>query len=360
MEDAESPGGDAIDAAPGWDAIDAALAPLYASVAPKHYGPIVPSFLGGSDPLQGISAYQRTDPVPHWHFITYGFSELFAKESKDPAVSGWGFELTFRLACDPQAETPPVWALNFLQNMGRYVFKSGNAFAAGHYMNLNGPIALGTETAIRAIAFLRDPELPPINTPHGRVEFLQVVGITLDEQLALKQWSTLKALAVLGQHLPLMVTDLARASLLHRPSVTAALAEGAGRDRSSTDLLFVERLGWQKRDALPGGAAYTLVIGANQIIELQALLPYRLPYGRELRLVGREERILLTPGAAVTVTESEGTLGVALDAAAQAVFRDQVKPRVGTYRLCAEPELVLEVRKTEIRNPEGEVIETIG
>src|SRR5262249_51167707 len=139
-----------------------------------------------------------------------------------------------------------------------------------------------------------------------------------------------------------------------------ALAEGAGRHGSSTDLLFIERLGWQKRGELLGSAAYTLIIGARQVTELQALLPYRLPFGRDFYLVGREARILLTSGPAVTVTESEGTLRVTLDAAAQAMVCDQVKPRAGTYRLSATPELVLEVRKTEIRDPNGKVIETIG
>ncbi|KAG1606612.1 hypothetical protein G6F45_013943 [Rhizopus arrhizus] len=37
-------------------------------------------------------------PVPHWHYITYGFSELYAKESSDADASGYGSELTFRLA----------------------------------------------------------------------------------------------------------------------------------------------------------------------------------------------------------------------------------------------------------------------
>jgi len=345
---------------PGWDAIDAALAPLYAGVEPKHYAAPLPAMLGGPDPLHGISAYLRTEPVPHWHFITYGFSELFAKEWENPAISGWGFELTFRLACAPDAQEPPAWAINFLQNMGRYVFKSGNAFAAGHYMNLNGPIALGTETAIRSIAFLDDPELPPIDTPHGKLAFLQVVGITLDEELALKQWSTLEALAELRPYLPLMVTDLARASLLQEPAVAAALREGAGRDGSNTGSLFIDQLGWQKRDKFFGGAAYTLVMGARQISELQALMPYRLPFDRELRLMGREARITLQPGPAVSIQEAEGALTVTLDAAALAVFRDTVQPRIGAYRLSAKPELLLEVRRTEIKDPQGKVIETIG
>lgn len=351
MDDAKSP---------GWDAIDAALVPLYAAVSPKHYGTGLPYRLGGPDPLHGISAYLRTDPVPHWHFVTYGFSELFAKEWENPAISGWGFELTFRLACAPDAAEPPAWALNFLQNMGRYVFKSGNAFAAGHYMNLNGPIALGIETAIRSIAFLDDPELPPIDTPHGKLKFLQVVGITVDEEVALKQWSTLEALAVLSAHLPLMMTDLSRASLLQAPAVAAALREGAARDGSNTGFLFIDQLGWQKRDKFFGGAAYTLIMGARQISELQALIPYRLPFDRELRLVGREARITLSPGPAVAIREADDGLNVTLDTAAQTVFRDTVKPRVGAYRLSAKPELLLEVRKTEIKDPQGKVIETIG
>jgi hypothetical protein len=83
---------------PGWDAINAALAPLYAGQEPRHYGTALPYTLGGQDPLDGISVYWADAPVPHWHYITYGFSELYAKESSDADTSGYGFELTFRLA----------------------------------------------------------------------------------------------------------------------------------------------------------------------------------------------------------------------------------------------------------------------
>ena len=100
---------EADDAAPGWDAINAALDPLYAGQEPKHVGTIVPWMLGGADPLNGISAWKRLEPVPHWHFVTYGFSELYAKESDDPDISGYGFELTFRLACDPAEAEPASW-----------------------------------------------------------------------------------------------------------------------------------------------------------------------------------------------------------------------------------------------------------
>ena len=132
----------------GWDAINAALAKVYGQGEPPyHYGTVLPAALGGKDPLQGISVYQRDAPVPHWHYITYGFSELYDKESEDPEVSGFGFEMTFRLAL--YEEEPPRWALNLLQNLARYVFRSGNPFDAGHYLDCQGPIALGQATDVR-------------------------------------------------------------------------------------------------------------------------------------------------------------------------------------------------------------------
>jgi hypothetical protein len=172
------------DSAPGWDAIDAALAELYGDREPdRHYGTVMRWSLGGDDPLDGLSAYKITDEGPaHWHVVSYGMTELYDKESDDPDESGWGFEFTMRVACDPEDDEPPAWALNFLQNIGRYVFNTGNVFAAGHHMNINGPIALDHDTKIRAIAFSDPPKLPvEVESPHGTFGFLHVVGITLDE-----------------------------------------------------------------------------------------------------------------------------------------------------------------------------------
>ena len=103
---------------PGWAAIDAALWPIYGELEPYHVGTVIPYALGGPDPIHGISAYKNGGLSPHWHFVTYGFSELWAKESTDADVSGYGFELTFRPTCRAVDEKPPIWALNFLQNLG--------------------------------------------------------------------------------------------------------------------------------------------------------------------------------------------------------------------------------------------------
>lgn len=83
------------DSAPGWEAIDAEFDRLYPDQPkPLHYGTVLKYMLGGPDPLDGISVYDAGD---FWHFVSYGLSELYTKESEDPEYSGYGIELTFKL-----------------------------------------------------------------------------------------------------------------------------------------------------------------------------------------------------------------------------------------------------------------------
>lgn len=70
------------------------------------------------------------------------------------------------------------------------------------------------DTDITAIAFVLDPELGKINTPHGEVSFLQMVGITTNEYEQLKQnpktTETKKLVEQLQQTNELFITDLKR------------------------------------------------------------------------------------------------------------------------------------------------------
>jgi hypothetical protein len=199
-------------AAPGWDAIDARLAELYPDLEPKHYGTLHRFALGGPDPLDGMSFYPRATPIPHWHIVGYGMSELYAKETDNSEESGWGFELTFRVARHDGDDEPPIWAANLLQNLARYVFSSGNWFSPGDHMNTNGPIRQDYPTDVTALAFVEDPELGTIATPHGRLQFLQVVGLTEAEYVAARQWDTRGVLGLLADRQPLLVTDPDRQS----------------------------------------------------------------------------------------------------------------------------------------------------
>lgn len=351
-----APDPEPADDAPGWDAIDAACNRLYPDQPePLHGGPVPGPALTGDGLVNGISSYRALDPVPHWHLVTYGFSELYAKESDDPAVSGWGFELTLRL---PRAgDEPPNWALNFLLNLGRYVRNSGNAFAAGHHMDLNGPIAAGSDTAIRGILFVADPDLGTIDTPNGAVEFLLVVGVTKDELAACEDWVTAEVVDVIRATNPKLITDVDRVSVLADPAAAARVEAGIDRDGSQAHATFVSVVDWavKKRPA-----SARVVIGARAVDGLVRKLRSRLAHGRPFTLVGRGKAVRLEPADAPGWEAEDETLAVRLPPAAVGALRQTLKPVRGEYTWPELPGVTVEVRPSEITDPDGNVIEVIG
>ena len=201
-------------AAPGWDAIDSRLKSTYGKQEPKHWGTVISSMLGGEDPLHGISAYEcRDGGRDHLHFCTYGYSMLFYDEQAvGSEYSGFGFEMTFRLASSLPPAEQPIWVCNLLQNLARYVFDSGNPFGHLHWIPANGPIYQDSDTALVGLAFVSDPTLPTVDSPHGLVKFIQAFGITQKELDAI-QSKTRTCEEILKAHQqtnPLLVTDLCR------------------------------------------------------------------------------------------------------------------------------------------------------
>jgi hypothetical protein len=296
------------DAAPGWDAIDARLDELYPGVEPLHFGTLLRYRLGGDDPLDGISFYPRAGPSPHWHVVGYGTSELYTKESDEPGESGWGFELTLRVA-RPAGETePPMWAANLLQNLARYVYGSGNPIEPGDHMNANGPIRQDYPTAVSALAFVEDPELGTIGTPHGRLRFLQVVGLTGDEYEAARRWSTEGLLDLLRARQPLLITDLDRPSLTDDPAVRATIDAGQAREGSSTGQLLVAGFTVTSEDA-----GVHLRFREITTALVAQVVGDRLPHGRDLILDGEDTRVVLRNGPSYAVRQpAEGLLEVTL------------------------------------------------
>lgn len=78
----------------GFDAIENRFKKLYPKQDELHFHTQLSSRLGGDDPLDGISIFRGDG---YYHFVTFGFSELYEKESDDMEYSGYGFELTFKL-----------------------------------------------------------------------------------------------------------------------------------------------------------------------------------------------------------------------------------------------------------------------
>ncbi|WP_433081214.1 suppressor of fused domain protein [Dactylosporangium sp. CA-052675] len=342
---------------PGWDAIDAALERIYPGVEPRHLGTVLKWALGGPDPLDGISFYPRLDPVPHWHAISYGMSELYGKQSDNPDESGWGFEFTFRIARDRDETEPPIWAANFLQNLARYVYQTGNWFEPNHHMDLNGPIALDRETLIRAVVFTEDPELGAVDSPNGAVQFLQVVGITADEYAATQAWSVRDFLDLLARRIPLLITDLARASVAADPEVAETVEEGRRLDGSATATLALAEFGWR-----PDGDLIRLVMGAHVAPVVAETLLGRLPFGRTLRLDGPESSAEFASGSFFvgTAPGAEDELEVVLTGEALDGLLQVLVPVAGVRAAPGAEPLVVEIVRSQIRDPEGNIVRTIG
>jgi suppressor of fused-like protein len=238
------PPGDPVDG-PGASAI-AAHVDLVDGGPPAHHVTLTKP---GS--VAAVSVYARDG---HWHLVTYGLSELDEKVTDDRSVSGWGFELTFRLA--RRDDECPDWAVNLLANLAAYVFSGEHPFAAGHHLDLRGPIRLGDPTAVTAAALTLDPELGRLSGPYGAVEFLQVVGLTAEELELCRAWSTRAVMELLAESDPLLVTHLDRPSLLDDPARRERAEAGVAAEGSSLVELRVATLHW----ALKGRRRPRLVV----------------------------------------------------------------------------------------------------
>lgn len=186
--------------APGWEAI--AQAVREAGVEePMHYAT-------GALPEQDGAYAINAHPIPHgWLLMTLGLTDLFAKTSDDPDVSGWGFELTMRIPREPGDEEPAPWALRLLLRLSRHVDAERQPFAPGHRLDLGAPLTGEAGTRLTAVAFAPDPLLATVHTVHGALDLLAVVGITADELAEMRRASTEDVLEPLRRADPLLVTD---------------------------------------------------------------------------------------------------------------------------------------------------------
>jgi len=269
-------------------------------------------------------------------------------------VSGFGFELTLRLAREPEDEQPPAWAINLLQNLGRYVFSTGNRFALGHKMGLNGPIALEHDTQLTAICFAEDPQLGEIVSEHGKARFLQVVGITDDEYRLIQEWSVTGLVEILRRRLPYLVTDLARASVLADPELAAEVLRRVEQEGSSEEVSSAGEL----RIATDGGVL-TIELGALYAASLPRAMRGRIRHGRGYELRGRGAVLRLEPSEGAGYHHGEDELVLELTQELAGEIEARLRPGLaGTYRF--GPWLQIVVTPSLIRDPAGRAVEVRG
>lgn len=172
----------------GWDAIDEEAKRAYPGQDnPKHYASLIKWRFGGPDPLDGISVYDGGD---YWHFVTYGLSELYEKEREDKEWSGYGMEFTFKLKKDnyEDEEKEIKCICGLLQQIARITFSSGEIFNSFEYLYTGQTkgIDSGQVSNITGFITIPDTKFQTLHTKNGRVDFVEFIGVTNSELLALK------------------------------------------------------------------------------------------------------------------------------------------------------------------------------
>ena len=171
----------------GWDAITKECERRYKGQNPQHFGTLIKWNFGGNDPLDGISIYDGGD---YFHFVTYGLSELYEKESENKDISGYGMEFTFKLKKDnyENEEDEIKCICNILQSIARLTFTKGEIFKPYEFLYTGQTQGIDAKMKSNITGFITIPDtvFNPIDTPNGKLIFVEFIGVTNDELLAVK------------------------------------------------------------------------------------------------------------------------------------------------------------------------------
>ncbi|MCD8165814.1 MAG: suppressor of fused domain protein [Bacteroides sp.] len=185
---------------------------LYGDQQPEHYGTNLAARanMGGDQYLDGYSIY--TSEKGYKHIVTYGMTDLYADPGKyGQDYNGWGYEMTIKLPAESAQEC--MWAIDMMSNLARYTFQSQKWLEPYHYIAGDGTsINRDVPSAITALLVVEDTELPEVDTVHGKLGFMQLVGITEPELTALRSDpSRVKELVdAMKKVNPELITDLKR------------------------------------------------------------------------------------------------------------------------------------------------------
>lgn len=150
-----------------------------------------------------------------WHFVTYGMTELYEKEEENDGISGFGYEMTFKLKkeaySDEESELKCICGI--LQAIARITFTKGELFEPFEYLYTGQTMGIDARQMSNITGFIcvPDPSVNTIDTPNGKVAFLEFIGMTDSE---LKTLSTTQSVMDIYERLGSDVTDYHRNSLV--------------------------------------------------------------------------------------------------------------------------------------------------
>ncbi|XP_072398428.1 suppressor of fused homolog [Diabrotica undecimpunctata] len=232
-------------------------------VNPLQVTALLKFWLGGPDPLDYISMYANPgipheNIPPHWHYISFGLSDLHGDGrvhdvTGPESLSGFGFELTFRLRREPEETAPPTWPATLMQSLAKYVFQSGNSLCSGDHVSWHCALD-NSESRIQHMLMTTDLQLKTAHTPFGTVDFVQIVGICAEELKAAQQWNGAGILDMITR-IPSAggtwhITDMRRGESIFELDMNAHEEVERGFELEGSNLSGVSaRCSWNEQDS---------------------------------------------------------------------------------------------------------------
>ncbi|MBV1860163.1 MAG: suppressor of fused domain protein [Nannocystaceae bacterium] len=295
----------------GRAAIDEALDQLYGGKRDHRYG-VSPQEGEQEAPLAEIVAYRASEPVPHWHYITYGLSELGTKTSADAELSGFGVEYTLRLVDD--SEQPPVWPMNLLRYVAQLVRASRTPFDPKHSTDLSTETLEDVSSGVGGLAFILDTDLGSIDTPNGQLAFVNVLPLAAREWWLLGAWDFDEYADVVREQQGDLLWRVGRESVLAGP-LGARIQERVRNEGSSQSFDFCE-LRWDEK-------GFQLDDVSRQVFI--KFLRYRIAFGRDATIASKTRKAHLSPGTEWKTECSDVVCEIRVPVADATAFADELE-----------------------------------
>lgn len=144
--------------------------------------------------MDGISIY---DGGEYYHFVTFGLSELYEKENENKEYSGYGFELTVKLKKDglEDEEVGIRGMCGILQEIAKITYNNSEIFQPDEYIYIGQTTGMDPSGKSLITGFITQlDKLGEIETPNGKVQFVELIGATdaelkaiIDKKLRVKE-----------------------------------------------------------------------------------------------------------------------------------------------------------------------------
>lgn len=96
---------------------------------------------------------------------------------------------------------PPLWPIELMQSIARYIFNSGNVICSGDHITWHAPLNGKDDCILQHMLITQDTSLIEVQGPYGSFNFLQIVGITNEELSAAQKWNVPGLVKLLSENI---------------------------------------------------------------------------------------------------------------------------------------------------------------